>query len=196
MIDGLAAEICKRMEAIGVKGGRKLTLKIMQRRADAAKEPVKFLGHGKCHSLSRTCDITARCDDWKPISAAAFALFEGLGIDKDDVRGVGIVLSKLSFIDDDQESTGATKMTSWLQSGGKKSDGGPVKDATSTKVVGKSRDDQTIASLEVSPLRQAIGSSESTGEGLLRVVQKTRSENSAGATSTRTGNASSAHFLG
>ena len=194
MLMMIAKEICKRMEAIGVKGGRKLTLKIMQRRADAAEEPAKFLGHGKCNSLSRTCDITARCDDWKPISAAAFALFEGLGIDKDDVRGVGIVLSKLSFLDDDQDSTGATKMTSWLQSGGKKSDGGPVKDATSTRVVGKSRDDQTIASPAASPLRQAIGSSESTGEGSLHEVQKTRSENSAGATSTGTGNASTTQF--
>jgi hypothetical protein len=154
MIDGLAREVCKRMEAIGVKGGRKLTLKIMQRRADAAKEPAKFLGHGKCNNLSRSCDITGDCDDWKSISAAAFSLFEGLGIDKDNVRGVGIVLSKLLFLDEDQESSGVTKMTSWLQSGSKKSTCNDIsgKDETSSTSKGrKDRGDKGDTSLAEPP---------------------------------------------
>ena len=134
------------MEAIGVKGGRKLTLKIMQRRADAAKEPAKFLGHGKCNSLSRTCDVSGICDDWKSISTAAFSLFEGLGIDKDDIRGVGIVLTKLLFVDEEQECTGAAKMSSWLQSG-KKNTGNDASEkdeaATPGKATGIRRDDET-----------------------------------------------------
>ena len=160
MIDGLSKEVCKRMEAIGVKGGRKLTLKVMQRRADAAKEPAKFLGHGKCNSLSRTCDVNGSCDDWKSISTAAFSLLEGLGIDKDDIRGVGIVLTKLLFDDEEQERAGAAKMTSWLQSGGKKSNNVSGRDDSSaaSDVVGKSRDDRTDTSLVESPPGRIIGS--------------------------------------
>ena len=160
MIDGLSKEVCKRMEAIGVKGGRKLTLKIMQRRADAAKEPAKFLGHGKCNSLSRSCDLNGSCDDWKSISTAAFSLFEGLGIDKDDIRGVGIVLTKLLFDDEEQECAGAAKMTSWLQSVGAKSNNVRGRDDSSaaSDVMGKSRDDDTDTSLVESPPRRTIGS--------------------------------------
>ena len=148
------------MEAIGIKGGRRLTLKIMQRRSDAAKEPAKFLGHGKCNSLSRTCDINGSCDDWKSISAAAFSLLEGLGIDKDDIRGVGIVLTKLFFVDEEPECAGAAKMTSWLQSGGAKSNnmtGGDDSSAASD-VTGKSRDNNTDTSLVESPPGRTIGS--------------------------------------
>mmetsp|Transcript_11853 Transcript_11853/g.24472 ORF Transcript_11853/g.24472 Transcript_11853/m.24472 type:complete len:559 (-) Transcript_11853:3808-5484(-) len=114
MIKGLSLEVKKRMDAIGVRGGRKLTLKIMQRK-EGAKPPPKFLGHGSCHSLSRTCDLT-ECNyfDWKVISQAATALFEDLGVAKDDVRGMGIVVSKLMF-DGEDEDAGAAKMSSWLQ---------------------------------------------------------------------------------
>ena len=132
----------------------------MQRRADAAKEPAKFLGHGKCNSLSRTCDVNGSCDDWKSISTAAFSLFEGLGIDKDDIRGVGIVVTKLLFFDEEQECAGAAKMTSWLQSGGKKSNDVSGRDDSSatSDVVGKSRDDRTNTSLVESPPGRIIGS--------------------------------------
>ena len=164
MIDELSKEVCKRMEAIGVKGGRKLTLKIMQRRADAAKEPAKFLGHGKCNSLSRTCDVNCdvngSCDDWKSISTAAFSLFEGLGIDEDDIRGVGIVLTKLLFDDEEQECAGAAKMTSWLQSGGAKSNNvrGRDESPAASYVMEKSRDDNMDTFLVESPPGRTIGS--------------------------------------
>jgi hypothetical protein len=95
MIEGLAKEIGRRMESVAVKGS-KVTLKVKQRK-EGASPPPKFLGHGSCHNLSKSLD-TPDCmvtRDWKVIHRLATTLFAELGVPKEDIRGVGITLSKL-----------------------------------------------------------------------------------------------------
>jgi hypothetical protein len=95
MIEGLAKEIGRRMESVAVKGS-KVTLKMKQRK-EGASPPPKFLGHGSCHNLSKSLD-TPDCvvtRDWKVIHRLSTTLFAELGVPKEDIRGVGITLSKL-----------------------------------------------------------------------------------------------------
>ena len=56
MVEGLAKEVQKRMQGVGVKGSR-VTLKVKQRK-QGAKPPPKFLGHGSCHNLSKSGDTS------------------------------------------------------------------------------------------------------------------------------------------
>ena len=94
MIEGLAKEIEKRMEGVGVRGSR-VTLKLKQRKANA-KAPPKFLGHGSCHNLSKSLDVSAGpTRDWKVISEIGKILCAELNVPKDDIRGMGMVLTKL-----------------------------------------------------------------------------------------------------
>lgn len=83
------------MESVAVKG-TKVTLKVKQRK-EGAPPPPKFLGHGSCHNLSKSLDtpdyMVTR--DWKVIHRLCATLFAELGVPKEDVRGVGITLSKL-----------------------------------------------------------------------------------------------------
>ncbi|CAJ1952504.1 unnamed protein product [Cylindrotheca closterium] len=107
----LSNEVQKRMENVGVKG-RHITLKVKQRK-EGAKLPPKFLGHGKCHSLSRSMEIPgsrATCDAGE-IYKAAVGLFKELAIPLDDVRGMGVVVSKLT----DGENITNSSLTKWLE---------------------------------------------------------------------------------
>ena len=95
MVEGLAKEVQKRMENVGVKGSR-VTLKVKQRK-EGAKPPPKFLGHGSCHNLSKSAD-TMGClptNKSEVISRIALNLLEQLAVPTDDVRGMGITMSKL-----------------------------------------------------------------------------------------------------
>ena len=95
MLEGLARELERRMEHVGVKGS-KVTLKTKQKKKGAGPAH-KFLGHGSCHNLSRstdTPDVTLTRDS-KIISSLCIKMFEELAVSKDDVRGMGIVVSNL-----------------------------------------------------------------------------------------------------
>jgi hypothetical protein len=95
MIEGLAKEIGRRMESVAVKGG-KVTLKVKQRK-EGALPPPKFLGHGSCHNLSKSLDTPdgTVTRDWKVMHRLCTTLFAELAVPKEDIRGVGITLSKL-----------------------------------------------------------------------------------------------------
>ena len=111
MISCLAKEVEKRMGIVGVTGKR-LTLKLMQRK-EGAKEPSKFNGHGSCNNISKTCDIPGKpvkCQ--KILASLAKKLFHEIGVEKDDIRGMGIVVSSLVF---DDALTQNASMASWLK---------------------------------------------------------------------------------
>jgi len=116
MISGLAKEVQKRMTIVGIEGASKITLKIKQR-AEGAPSPGKFLGHGMCNNLSRSRDIRQGTRDWTVISKIGYSLFTEMGVRPDDVRGMGIVLSKLSSESTVSKSAGVeSKQTldSWI----------------------------------------------------------------------------------
>jgi hypothetical protein len=116
MIEGLAKEVGRRMESVGVKGS-KVTLKVKQRK-EGALPAGKFLGHGSCHNLSKSLDtpdlIVTR--DWDAINRLCTTLFAELGVPKEDVKGMGITLSKL--VSDDSVAVNSKEskqsITNWF----------------------------------------------------------------------------------
>eukprot|EP00977_Amphora_coffeiformis_P002217 scaffold425_cov175-Amphora_coffeaeformis.AAC.76 len=93
LIEGLCEEVEKRMEHVGVKG-TKVTLKVKQRKEDA-RPPPKFLGHGSCHNLSKSLDFSRPTRDWNGMSRLCQKMFDEMKVPKDDVRGMGVIMSKL-----------------------------------------------------------------------------------------------------
>lgn len=116
MVEGLAKEVQKRMQSVGVKGSR-VTLKVKQRKQDA-KPPPKFLGHGSCHNLSKSGETIGSMptNESSVILRIALNLLEQLNVPKDDIRGMGIVVSNLVDLnvtkDVDIEPSGT--ITSWF----------------------------------------------------------------------------------
>ena len=109
MIEKLAAEVSKRMTAVEVRS-TKLVLKLMVSK-NPGLAPGKFLGHGSCNNLTRSSK-TPLTRESSVISSSAMRLYRQLNIDKDAIRGMGIVMSELKA--DGEEPTSPTKLTSWL----------------------------------------------------------------------------------
>jgi impB/mucB/samB family C-terminal domain len=97
MIHGLAKEVARRMEHVRCKG-RKLTLKVKQRKKDAPPPP-KFLGHGSCNNISRAVTVpgTEYTSDVEIISRLCLKLFDELDVPTQEVRGMGITVSMLDL---------------------------------------------------------------------------------------------------
>jgi hypothetical protein len=117
MIRGLANEVERRMEEAAVKG-KHITLKVKKRK-EGEGEAFKFLGHGRCHNLSKGCDIDGHVAirDCETITRYGIHLLKELMIDKDDIRGMGIVITKL--VEDNTaacESLVPSVMQAWLHS--------------------------------------------------------------------------------
>lgn len=105
MIEGLCKEVQKRMEHVGITG-KKVTLKVKQRK-EGAKPPPKFLGHGSCHNLSKSRDCGLATRQWNSLSILCKKMFKEMKVMKEDVRGMGVIVSKLS--QDSAKPTGGIK---------------------------------------------------------------------------------------
>lgn len=116
MMNGLAEEVEQRMVGIGVWGG-KITLKVKQRKK-GAKPPPKFLGHGSCHNLSKSIDLTGRqpTNERKVLIQYGMQLLKELAVPVEDIRGMGIIVSKLHT---SSSSSGQDSLATWLQPGNK-----------------------------------------------------------------------------
>ena len=116
MIQGLAREVSRRMELVGVLG-TKLTLKVKQRQQNAPPPP-KFLGHGKCNNLSKGADLPCGATrDEKEFAKQGMRLFENLNVTKDDVRGIGLTVTKLTSDSKQKSNCSDTGISKWLHSG-------------------------------------------------------------------------------
>ena len=93
LIDGLCKEIKKRMEHVGVKG-TKVTIKVKQRK-EGARPPPKFLGHGSCYNLSKSLEFSRPTREWNDMARLCKKMFVEMKVPKDDVRGMGVIMSKL-----------------------------------------------------------------------------------------------------
>ncbi|NXI42605.1 REV1 protein, partial [Galbula dea] len=103
----LSEEIQRRLEAAGMKGKR-LTLKIMVRKAGAPVEPAKYGGHGICDNIARTVTLDHATDSAKVIGKETLNMFHTMKLNISDMRGVGIQVQQLVPI---------SKTTSAQQSG-------------------------------------------------------------------------------
>ena len=101
-IGQLSDEVCKRL--LDVTPSRNLlakqvTLKIMTRSADAPVETRKYMGHGICDSFSKSANMSIPTNEASSIKRETMILLKMLlksnGRDVEDLRGIGIQLTKL-----------------------------------------------------------------------------------------------------
>ncbi|XP_048349138.1 DNA repair protein REV1 isoform X2 [Sphaerodactylus townsendi] len=90
----LSEEIQHRLEAAGMKGKR-LTLKIMVRKAGAPVEPAKYGGHGICDNIARTVILDHATNSAKVIGKEILNMFHTMKLNISDMRGVGIQVHQL-----------------------------------------------------------------------------------------------------
>ena len=79
------------MVEAGVRG-RCVTLK-MKRRKGNAPEPIKFLGHGPCDSLSRSVTLNSFTRAESDLAREARGLLHALRVSATQIRGIGISVS-------------------------------------------------------------------------------------------------------
>ncbi|NP_001084913.1 REV1, DNA directed polymerase S homeolog [Xenopus laevis] len=90
----LSEEIQRRLEVVGMKG-KKLTLKIMVRKAGAPIESAKYGGHGICDNIARTVTLHQATASAKVIGKEAVDMFHTMKLNISDMRGVGLQVHQL-----------------------------------------------------------------------------------------------------
>ncbi|KAL2609061.1 hypothetical protein R1flu_027634 [Riccia fluitans] len=92
--------------------GRTITLKIKKRKENAG-EPFKYLGHGICDSLSRSETLGYSTSSQDVLLRIGRQLYASLRIEPEDVRGMGLQVSRL-----ESKNAGTEKrnqaLDSWL----------------------------------------------------------------------------------
>jgi DNA repair protein REV1 len=100
----LAAELCSRAAKANLRGSM-LTLKLWIR-SEGAPEAAKHMGHGVCYQVSKSGHMPPSCtevtiDDVMSIAIACFEKCRSSihTLTADDIRGVGITLSRLQEVE-------------------------------------------------------------------------------------------------
>ena len=94
-VEKLCGEVGERMRRLKVKG-RTLTLKILRAVANAPANYMKgSIGHGVCDSLTRSSTVSESVDDGVALAIEAVRLLADLNVPADQIRGVGVQVSKL-----------------------------------------------------------------------------------------------------
>ncbi|KAL7082614.1 hypothetical protein ACP275_14G110800 [Erythranthe tilingii] len=113
-LENLCKEVALRLQGCGVQG-RSFTLKIKKKRGDAG-EPVKYMGCGDCENLSHSITIPMATDDADVLKRLATQLFGYFHIDVEDIRGVGLQVSKLEGADDSKLVHKRNSILPWVVS--------------------------------------------------------------------------------
>lgn len=94
LLKNLSEELEKRALEAKVVGGT-LTLKLMIRKPEAPTETRKYLGHGQCNNMSRSCSLLQPTGEAAEICRLAVRLLKQINPSPEDIRGVGIQLTRL-----------------------------------------------------------------------------------------------------
>ena len=73
-------------------------------RKKGAPMPAKFMGHGICDNIARSCTLPKATDDTGVISNQCIGLFHQLKVAVPDIRGMGVQVSKLTNEENGMES--------------------------------------------------------------------------------------------
>ncbi|XP_078431133.1 DNA-directed DNA polymerase [Wolffia australiana] len=111
-LKSLCKEVSLRLKGAGVRG-RSVTIKVRKRKKGAA-EPTKYLGCGECESMSKSVKIPSAIDDEETLTKIGKELFASCHVEPEDVRGIGLQLSKLESAD---IRHGNNVLKSWIASG-------------------------------------------------------------------------------
>ncbi|XP_031129338.1 DNA repair protein REV1 isoform X1 [Ipomoea triloba] len=110
----LSEEVSLRLQGCGVKG-RTFTLKIKKRKVDAG-EPAKYLGHGICDNLSHSTTVPMATDEADVLRRIASQLFGHFQIDVEDIRGMGLQVTKLEMTENAKQGNEKNTIRAWLSS--------------------------------------------------------------------------------
>lgn len=92
----LSTEVCDRLTVVRAKG-RCITLKLMVRAEDAPRETAKFMGHGPCNYITKSKNLIAAVDDVSIIKKEVISIWNQLHLTPEDMRGIGIQISRLEI---------------------------------------------------------------------------------------------------
>ncbi|XP_022215367.2 DNA repair protein Rev1 [Drosophila obscura] len=91
----LSAEVATRLTDIKRKA-KSIGLKVMVRAAEAPIEASKFMGHGVCDTVNKSVILPHSTDDVNVITSQVLKLMKESGLPPNELRGIGIHLSRLS----------------------------------------------------------------------------------------------------
>ena len=94
LMGDLTQELQKRAVEARMVGGT-LTLKLMIRKPDAPTETYKYLGHGRCNNVSRSCHLLQPTADATELLRLSLRLLKQVQPRPEDIRGVGVQLTQL-----------------------------------------------------------------------------------------------------
>ncbi|KAL6433885.1 hypothetical protein ACFW04_005835 [Cataglyphis niger] len=101
----LSTEVCNRLTAVRAKG-RCITLKLMVRAEEAPIETAKFMGHGLCNYITKSKNLIAAVDDVNIIRKEVINIWNQLHLTPEDMRGIGIQISRLEICKTKQNNKG------------------------------------------------------------------------------------------
>ncbi|KAK6617005.1 hypothetical protein RUM44_005362 [Polyplax serrata] len=93
-IEELSAEVARRLKDVNM-AGKNISFKVMFRARAAPIETAKYLGHGACDVASRSVSLNFATCDVSVISKHVLALYRQLNIPANELRGIGIGITKL-----------------------------------------------------------------------------------------------------
>ncbi|GJQ78066.1 Rev1 [Trypoxylus dichotomus] len=96
-LESLSKEVYNRLSEINMRA-KTITLKLLIRAEGAPKETAKYLGCGVCDAINKSVTTNHYLENSQIIFKEAKNLYERLNIIPEDLRGVGIQLSKLEKI--------------------------------------------------------------------------------------------------
>ncbi|XP_072542162.1 DNA repair protein REV1 isoform X2 [Salminus brasiliensis] len=107
-LTNLSMEVQKRLHGSGLRG-RRITLKVMMRKAGAPLEPAKYGGHGICDNLARSVLLAQPTDSGQLIAAEVIKLFRAMKLTVTDMRGVGL---QMQLLESSHSDTGPARSRS------------------------------------------------------------------------------------
>ncbi|XP_039275828.1 DNA repair protein REV1 [Nilaparvata lugens] len=90
----LSCEVEKRLHEVQMRA-RCITLKLMVKAKGAPEETAKFLGHGVCDNVAKSSTLNLPVSDASSILREVILIYKRLKVNPQDLRGVGIQLSRL-----------------------------------------------------------------------------------------------------
>ncbi|KAK9382713.1 uncharacterized protein V2V93DRAFT_316133, partial [Kockiozyma suomiensis] len=94
-IRSLATELFQRLQQLNITG-KTLTLKVQNRAPDAPIDPPKYLGCGDCISYSRSASFSDESFSINDICNLSLNLILKMPVIVQDIRGIGLQITKLS----------------------------------------------------------------------------------------------------
>ncbi|KAL1122064.1 hypothetical protein AAG570_003470 [Ranatra chinensis] len=116
----LSEEVSSRLAEVKMKG-KCITLKIMVRSKEAPEETAKYMGHGLCDYITKSCTLSSPVFEANSIFREVLTIINNLNVKAKELRGIGIQISRLEnnavsnnlkkFFDQNDKKTLVSKVT-------------------------------------------------------------------------------------